>query len=103
MGISYSGVHKIIRRLIGAGDITAWTTPVNRGKQIHYNFVGTVPALTGVRLIDPGDQIIFTFDNPTDAAVPVDNHTYFTEVGAELHDRYRMEVVHPLEVTPIPS
>ena len=37
---------------------------------------------------------MFTFDNPTDAAVPIDNHTYFTDVGAELHDRYRLEVVH---------
>ena len=41
---------------------------------------------------------MFTFDKPTDAAVPVDNHTYLTDVGAELHDQYRMEPVHPLEV-----
>lgn len=41
---------------------------------------------------------MFTFDNPTNAAIPVDNHTYFTDVGTELHDRYRMELVHPFEV-----
>jgi len=37
---------------------------------------------------------MFTFDNPTNAAVPVDNLTYVTDVGAELHDRYRLDVVH---------
>jgi len=74
--------------------ITVWTTPVNYGKQTRYNFAGTVPPHTRVRLIDHGDQIMFTFDNPTNAAVPVDNHTYVTDVGAELHDRYRLDVVH---------
>ena len=97
VGISYSGVDKIVRRLSGSDVLTVWTTPVNYGKQTRYNFAGTVPAHDCVRLIDPGDQIMFTFDNPTDAAVPVDNPTYFTDVGAELHDRYRMELVHPLE------
>ncbi len=98
VGISYSGVDKIIRRLSGTDVVTVWTTPVNDGKQTRYNFAGTIPPHTSVRLIDPGDQVMFTFDNPTDAAVPVNNHTYFTDVGAELHDRYRMEAVHPLEV-----
>ena len=97
-GISYSGVDKIIRRLSRSDEITVWTTPVNHGKQTRYNFAGTVPAHSRVRLINPGDQTMFTFDNPTNAAVPIDSHTYFTEVGAELHDRYRMELVHPLEV-----
>ena len=98
VGVSYSGVDKITRRLSGTEVLTVWTTPVNDGKQTRYNFAGTVPPHTRVRLIDPGDQTMFTFDNPTDAAVPVDNHTYFTDVGTELHDRYRMELVHPLEV-----
>ena len=31
VGISYSGVDKIIRRLIGSDVITVWTTPVNYG------------------------------------------------------------------------
>ena len=69
-----------------------WTTPVNFGKQTRYNFAGSVPAHTRVRLIDPCDQIMFTFDNRADVAVPVDNHTYVTDVGAESHDRYRIEV-----------
>ena len=41
---------------------------------------------------------MFTFNNPTDVPVSVDSQLYFTDVGAELHDRYRMELVHPSEV-----
>ena len=103
VGISYSGVDKIIRRLSGTDVLTVWATPVNYGKQTRYNFAGTVPPQTRVRLLDHGDQTMFTFDIATDAAVPVDNHTYFTDVDTELHDRYRMEVVHPLEVNPTRS
>jgi hypothetical protein len=103
VGISYSGVDKIIRRLSGTDVLTVWATLVNDDKQTRYNFAGTVPPHTRVRLLDHGDQTMFTFDKSTNAAVPVDSHTYFTEVGAELHDRYRMELVHPLEVGGVAS
>ena len=93
VGISYSGVDKIIRRVSGADVVTVWTTPVNFGKQTRYNFAGSVPAHSRVRLVDLSDQTMFTFDNATDEAMPIDNHTYFTDIGAELHDRYRLEVV----------
>ena len=93
VGISYSGVDKIIRRVNGADVVTVWTTPVNFAKQTRYNFAGSVPAHSRVRLVDLSDQTMFTFDNAADEAMPIDNHTYFTDIGTELHDRYRLEVV----------